>query len=155
MKTTKEQDRFRRMHAAIADSIRENGRFVLMVAASPPFLYTVGNQSHGLPELLLIGLASSAAAALNSLSQKLIERGASFDDDELVSLGGRFPVKIITADERARRDYTIQATVHYGTEDYTVQQVIACDRNGYFPDDPRCQPPYSEVPILRRQTRPQ
>src|SRR5438034_11618292 len=100
----------------------------------PSFAYTIGNWLAKLPELLIIG--TTKGSVLNDLSQKMIERGSAFDDGEIVSLGGRFPVKIINADERAQRDYTIQAGQYLGGEYYTVQQVLACDRNGRFPDHP-------------------
>jgi hypothetical protein len=40
----------------------------------------------------------------------MIDRGRAFDDGELVSLGGKFPLKVITAnDDRAQSEFTIQA----------------------------------------------
>ena len=138
----------------IENDIQRYGRCVLCVggeADSPPFAYTIGNWLRGLPELLIIGTIKGAL--LNNLSQKLIERGAAFEEGELVNLGGKFPVKIVTADQRAQRDYTIQAGQYHGTEDYPVQQVLACDRSGHFPDDPACQPPYSTLPMFNRRTQ--
>jgi hypothetical protein len=79
----------------------------------------------------------------------MIDRGQGFADGECVDLGGKFPVKIIIADQRAQRDYTIQASQYFGSDDYAVQQVLMPDRNGYFPDNPQCQPPYSTFPILK------
>jgi hypothetical protein len=101
----------------------------------------------GLPELLLIG-GIAGADALNDLSQKMIERHAAFNDGELVKLGGKFPVKIVNADQRAQRDYTIQAGEHLGHEAYAVQQVLIPDRSGRYPSDPECAAPYSAVPVL-------
>ena len=132
--------------------VQRCGRSVLCIYGeedSPPFAYTIGNWLIGLPELLIIG--TTDGALLNDLSQKLIERHAAFEDGELVNLGGKFPVKIVTADERAQREYTFQASWYHGTDDYAVQQVLIPDRNGHFPDDPACQLPYSTAPLLNRR----
>ena len=133
----------------IESDIRRYARHIICVGReveSPSFAYTIGNWLAKLPELLVIG--TTDGGFLNNLSQKLIARGAAFDNGEIVSLGGKFPVKIITADERAQRDYTIQAGQYLGTEDYLVQQVLISDRDGRFPDQPECQPPYSAIPVL-------
>ena len=135
----------------VENDIRRCGRSVLCIVAEADarsFAYTIGNWLRGLPELLIIGTIKGAL--LNNLSQKLIERGAAFEEGELVNLGGKFPVKIVTADQRAQRDYTIQAGQYHGHEHYRVQQVLMPDRNGRFPDDPECQRPYSTLPVLRR-----
>jgi Domain of unknown function (DUF4262) len=84
-------------------------------------------------------------------SDMMIERGAPFADGELVNPGGKFPAKIVNASRRAQDDYTIQAGQHFGHEDYRVLQVLIPDRNGRFPDDPECQPPYSVIPVLKIQ----
>ena len=136
----------------IETDVRRDGRSVLCVGGEgekPSFAYTIGNWLAKLPELLIIG--TTKGYILNDFSQKMIERGSAFDDGELVSLGGRFPVKIINADARAQRDYTIQAGQYLGVEDYLVQQVLTPDRNGCFPDDPACQHPYSTIPVLMRK----
>jgi hypothetical protein len=80
----------------------------------------------------------------------MIERGAAFGDGEIVDVGGKMPIKIIRADDRARTEYTIQAGEHLGTQRYTVLQVLIPDpRNGCFPGDPGCASPYANVPVLR------
>jgi len=96
-------------------------------------------------------IGTTHGAPLNDLSQQLMERGIAFEEGELVNLGGKFPVKIVTADQRAQRDYTIQAGQFLGTEDYVVQQALIPDRNGRFPDEPECQPPYSTIPVLNQR----
>jgi hypothetical protein len=142
----------RKLHRNIEGDIRRCGRSVLCIYAEadePAFAYTVGNAIAGLPELLVIG--TSDGAFLNTLSQKMIERGAAFDNGEVVNLGGKYPVKIIDADQRARNDYTIQAGQYHDHENYRVQQVLLCDRSGRFPDEPECQRPYSTIPVLRHR----
>jgi hypothetical protein len=96
-------------HNDIENNIREYQRSVICVGRedSPSFAYTIGNHVIGLPELLVIG--TSQGGFLNDLLLKLIERDCAFACGERVSLGGKFPVKIIDADRPARDDYTIQA----------------------------------------------
>jgi hypothetical protein len=144
----------RKFHQDIENDIRREKRSVICVAGdddSLPFAYTIGNSITGLPELLIIG--TTQGNVLNALSLKMIEHGQGFADGECVDLGGKFPVKIIIANQRAKRDYTIQATEHFGRDDYAVQQVLIPDRNGRFPDDPQCQHPYSTFPILKKSAR--
>jgi hypothetical protein len=141
------------LHENIAGDIRRDGRSVLCIGReedSPAFAYTIGNALKNLPELLMIGNIS-AAYLLNDLSQRMIGRGGAFDDGELVDVGGKFPLKVINADsERTQRDYTIQVGEHLGHENYAVQQVLICDKEGRFPDDPECARPYSTVPVLKK-----
>src|SRR5262245_35205528 len=123
--------------------------FPQRVEDGPGFTYTIGNQERGLPELLMIGFwGKPIAGLLNQLSDKLIERGGPFEEGEFVNLGAKYPVKIINADERAQRNYTFQCSHYYGHDDYAVQQVVGCDREGRYPDDPQCAAPY-KVPILQ------
>jgi hypothetical protein len=114
-----------------------------------PFSYTIGNQLRGLPELLIVCPLEAGLGALNILSDLMIERGRAFDDGELVGIGGKLPVKVICADQRARDEFTVQAGQFFGTEDYDVQQVLAPDRSGRFPGEPDCDPPYRDVPVLK------
>ncbi len=140
-----------KFHSNIAEDIQQYQRSIVCVGReddTPAFAYTVGNQLRGLPELLVVG--TSDGGFLNLLSDKMIERGRAFDDGEVMSLGGKHPVKIIRADYRAKDEYTVQAGVHFGTEAYEVQQVLICDRDGRFPGESGCLPPYRDMPILRR-----
>jgi uncharacterized protein DUF4262 len=102
----------------IANDIREHGRSVLCIpgdADGSGFAYTIGNwETHRLPELLIIG--TTRGAMLNPLSELMIERDHAFAEGEIVDLGGKYPVKIITANERAQTDYTIQAGQFLGHE---------------------------------------
>jgi len=139
------------LHKDIETDVRECGRSVLCIGGEedlPPFAYTIGNSLVDLPELLIIG--TREGALLNDLSEKMLDRGRAFDDGELVNLGGKFPVKIITTnDVRAQSEFTIQAGQFLDREDYVVQQVLVPDRSGRYPDDPRCQEPFSSFPVLR------
>jgi hypothetical protein len=144
--------------ASTEADIRDHGRTVICVFpdnpddGEPSFAYTIGNfERHRLPELLAIGHAhpQRLGALLNDLSEIMIER-KGFADRELVSLGGKYPVKISAADSRAQSDYTIQAGQHYGVETYPVLQVLLCDREGRYPGEAGCQPPFCDAPILRQ-----
>jgi hypothetical protein len=142
--TAADFDRFRQK---MIDDINRTGRTVICVGDDIPFAYTIGNQLVDLPELLVIGTIDGRM--LNPLSTIMIGNGRGFHHDEVVSIGGALGVKIIDADIRkAQEKYTIQAG-RLG-RDYRVQQVLIPDRVGRFPDDPRCEPPYSTVPILWR-----
>jgi hypothetical protein len=112
----------------------------------PPFAYTIGNEEKGLPELLVIGVSRNGGF-LNILSDMMVERGGRFADGELVDIGGPYPVKVIDANATAQTEYTVQAGVFHGYENYSVQQVLVPDRDGHFPDDARCDARY-RMPVL-------
>jgi hypothetical protein len=152
---------------SISDAVKRRGRAIMMVAPSGHcdccgqhfvehgdggfgFMYTIGNAARGLPELLVVGAYSPGVGSLlNALCDKLIERGCAFADGEEISLGGKFPVKAVNADERAQRHYTCGATGRFGAGNYAVQQVLLCDPEGRYPGDPDCCAPYNAVPVLR------
>jgi hypothetical protein len=62
------------------------------------FHYTVGNHSLGLPELLAIGGDRRMSNPLSALAKIMRDRKSAFKDGELVSLGGKYPVKVINID---------------------------------------------------------
>jgi hypothetical protein len=136
---------------SVSNAIQKGTREVMRVFDNDGigFAYTIGNSARGLPELLFIGSCSPGiGGTLQELSDKLIERGCAFSDGEEISLGGRFPVKIVNADERAQRDYTYAATGRFGAGNYSVQQVLPPDLSGRFPGDPECSAPYRNIPVL-------
>lgn len=139
-------------YALIKADIERGGRHILGIpdGEPAPFAYTIGNELKGLPELLIIGV-SRKAGLLNVLSDMMIERGTRFAEGEIVSLGGKYPVKIINANATAQAEYTIQAGVFYGYDNYSVQQVLVSDPHGHFPDDPQCDPSY-RMPVLNEGT---
>lgn len=103
------------------------------------FFYTIGNAGRGLPELLVIGALrrETALELLNTLGGIMRDRGHPYEDG-LVDIGWNFPVKFRTAGPSAREKYTVQAGEFLGNEDYSVQQVMICDREGRFPGDENC-----------------
>jgi hypothetical protein len=116
-----------------------------------PFMYTIGNYAHGLPELLLIGTDQKIfGGVLNVLGQIQRERGTAFADEELVSIGGQFPLRIVDAGETGRTKYATLVRKYYETEDYEVRQVLICDTMGRWPDTPGCDLPYATYPILSK-----
>lgn len=107
-----------------------------------PFIYTIGNHQRNLPELLIVGGGQAFGGILNHLCEKMRERGRAFDNGELVSLGGAYPVKIVDVPTEICEPFTFQVGRYYQVKDYRVQQVMACDPHGRFPGDPGCQEPY-------------
>lgn len=116
----------------------------------PPYMYTIGNHEWGLPELIFIGDSDEKFAhVLNRLGRmKRGEERRAFHNGELVSLGGKFPVKIVDASARAKQEFTLVVGQFYGTEDYRVQQIVLCDTQGKFPGDPGCAEPYASQHVL-------
>jgi Domain of unknown function (DUF4262) len=116
------------------------------------FSYTIGLQSRGFPELLMVGFkAQVAAGVLNSLAKIQDERGKPFLDGEEVSTGGLYPVKMLGCGKKARELCTIQAGQFYGNENYGVMLVLVPDSKGTFPTDPGCAYPYSLQPTDLRE----
>lgn len=149
-----DDDELKALHQSIKETILEHGQQCLGVFNDPdeegslPFMYTIGNYLKGLPELLLVGSADPAIQQLlNVLHKMVLERGSAFNHGELVNVGGHYPLKIVDA-SNAAKDYTVQVGVHFGTDDYRVQQVIICDPVGRWPDDPECIEPYKSMPYL-------
>jgi hypothetical protein len=137
-------------HAKIRSTIKRCGRQLFGIMDDPPFIYTIGNALHDLPELLCIGFNDAAAGRLlNAASEMMIECGAAFTDRELMfSTSWRFPVMAIHADPLVKALYTIQAGQFLGHEDYQVIQIVIPDERGRYPDDPRCQEAY-KFPVHR------
>jgi len=104
-----------------------------------------------LPELLLIGNFhhEKIGTILNDMSDKLLRRGKPFDNGELVNVGGSMSVTVWNAKPAAREKYTIQAGQFYNGEDYQVQQVVVPDRNGRWPNNPKCDAAF-RIPVLIR-----
>lgn len=113
-------------------------------------MYTIGNHERGLPELLFTGDTDDAwADVLNRLGHIMREqRRDAFRHGELVSVGGKFPVKIVNTSARAKLEFTLVAGQYYTTDDYRVQQVVLCDTQGKFPGDPECAEPYASQYVL-------
>jgi hypothetical protein len=94
-----------------------------------------------------------AAGFLNDLSAQMLKRGKGFAFGEVVRLPKYLPdgfrVKVIDANATAQAEYTIQAGVFYGHDDYQVQQVMIPDLRWHFPDDPLY---YARLrqPVLRK-----
>ena len=117
---------------------------------SPPFSYTIGNHVKGLPELLLIGPwnPKHSQAALNTLSEMMIERKHGFANGELVNIGGEHSMQIWDTTVIAKLQYTLQCTEYFGDQNYLVQQMVMPDPKGRYPGDKRLHKRY-RVPVLR------
>jgi len=143
-------------YATIENNITNSGQHLQAVFSTkpedgPPFIYTIGNHQRGLPELLIVGnYGASFAAILNDLGRRMRERNRPFDNGELVSLGGSFPLKMVDVPSTVNETFCIQVGRYYGTEEFRVQQAVLCDPKGRFPGDEGCDRPYlSQVEYLR------
>jgi hypothetical protein len=112
----------------------------------PEFSYTIGNHERRLPELLMFG-SERLSYILVELGEMMRARGTAFRHGELVSLGGKFPVKIVDTNPDGNY-FAFHVGLYYGTADYRVQQVVICDHQGRFPGDPGCEEPYASFPVL-------
>jgi hypothetical protein len=140
----------------IKKQIKKHGVAVINVfpgecLAEPWFHYTIGNHSAGLPEILAIGghsreSASGISGAVSHLASIMRKRGKPFEEGELVSLGGKYPVKVVNA-EGAKLHCTLQVEHYYGTIDYAVQRMVLPDPAGKFPGDLGCAEPYASYSI--------
>lgn len=134
-------------------NIRETGRTVLFVADIPSFAYTIGNSLRDLPELIVFGLSpSDSTLLLNAWSNLMIKRGASFGDGEMVQFDESstvLPCRAIFCPRTAKR-YTVQVGQILSIVDAAcdLMQMLVPDKRGVFPDDPRCEPPYTGMPVL-------
>ena len=142
----------------LAKQIEQHGQCIQVVhltKADPPgtlpFMYTIGNYHLGLPELLVVGTDKEfVAGILNRLGTMQRDRGKAFADEELVSIGGKFPLRIVDAGEIGRTEYATFVGFYYGTESYALRQVLLPDTQGRWPDTPGCDRPYCEQPILSK-----
>jgi Domain of unknown function (DUF4262) len=115
------------------------------------FHYTVGNHGANLPEILVIGGDQRMSGPLAEAAKIMRKRGAAFANGELVSLGGKYPVKMINITCQEVYDlYTCGVYRHYNTDSYSVQQMMAPDREGRYPDDPQCAEPYASFRLRGR-----
>jgi hypothetical protein len=146
-----------RFHDRIRAIIEAHGQMLMRVhpdATDPPgtlpFVYTIGNHQHRLPELLVVGFDGTGfeAQVLNLLGAMQRQRRAGFHDGELVSLSGPLPVRIIDAGAAGRSEFAVQVGVYYGTDEFDVRQIVLPDPNGRWPGDPQCETPFSRQPLL-------
>ena len=116
----------------------------------PAFSYTVGNSAVNLPELLVIGpQPHNILGVINHLSKMQRDREHPFADGEIISLGGKFPVKAIIAGDK-KEEYATLAYQFAKSENVDVIQILVPDRNGRFPGDPDCAEPFCNCPVLRK-----
>lgn len=146
------------IEARVRRNIAAHGQHIWSIGLTeddPPdayaFAYTVGNHECGLPELLITGpIADSYGAVLNLLGKLQRERGRGFEHGELVSLGGKYPVRILDAGEAGRTEHAVQVGNYYRTDAFEVRQVLICDPDGRWPDDPLCAEGYRDQPIVNK-----
>jgi uncharacterized protein DUF4262 len=121
------------IRAQLREKIAKAGQAVQIVhltergrPGSRPFMYTIGNYAHGLPELLIVDTDVDAfAGVLNRLGKIQRDRKLAFADEERVSSGGRFPLRIVDAGEIGRTEYASFVGLYYGTRDYGASGALA------------------------------
>lgn len=126
------------------------GVFPTEDSPGPSFTYTIGNARHNLPEFIFVGFPSRDVVSyvINPLGELQRKNGAAFEPG-LVSLGGRYPVKLVeTTPELVWKEYPMMTSNVLGITDYRVQQIILCDPNGVWPGEPGCSEPYAQQPNL-------
>ena len=150
------QQQWRELREAIRAHIAKHGRCIQAVGdtegdppGTQPFMYTIGNHGLGLPELLIVGTSKSMlGGVLNQLSQMQSDRGKAFEHEELVSVGGQFPLRIIDTGDVGLEKYASFARIFYDGDTVEVRQVLLPDTQGRWPDTPGCDAPYCDQPIL-------
>jgi Domain of unknown function (DUF4262) len=148
------------LYDKIAQAISEIGWSPMCVLPDPdertgslPFIYSIGNCECGLPELLMIGCAyEGGSSLLNTIIARMRHYNRAFTDGESIDLGKKLQPKAFWANEEAK-EYTVQVGEYYGTNDYAVQQIVAPDTLGRYPEDPQCDLPFRLVPLLRNNTK--
>ena len=118
------------------------------------FAYTIGNHVRGLPEMLIVAPMrhEDMMSLLNYAAATLATKGPhQVADGELVDIGGTFPMKARPVGSFVRQKYTIQAGQYWRNERYDVIQLLLCDKEGRYPDDPDCDARYAEQPVLPQE----
>nr|WP_250808464.1 DUF4262 domain-containing protein [Neorhizobium tomejilense] len=134
-------DRKDRVHTArTVMAYSQQVREIAPHGRQPKFFYTIGNASHGLPELLLIGNASTQIGymIMEIFGGMMRERGRALPEG-LIDINWTFPFKIRKAGLLARLRYTVQAGEFIGSDDYEVLQIMFCDKAGRYPDEKGCE----------------
>jgi hypothetical protein len=150
-----------RIRAQISQHIATADQVVQIVSptvddplGTQPFMYTIGNHGLGPPELLIVDTDHDAfAGVLNRLGKIQRDRGVAFADEERVSIGGDYPLRIVDAGEAGRKDYATFVGIYYDVEEYEVRQVLLPDPKGRWPDTPGCDLPYARQPVLSKMGR--
>jgi len=130
-------------YAVIAANVRNSGQHLMAIFGDhpePAFIYTIGNASLGLPELLMIGnfAPEVAGGILNMLGVQMRSCRRPLEGD--INVGGKFPVRVRRVSPAARQAYTFQAGQYLRYEEYDVLQILLCDPAGLYPGEPGCQP---------------
>ena len=148
------EERKARYWEGLNEKIAKYGHAVIgVIGGNDSFFYTIGADEFG-AEMIVFG-SLDGQAILNDLVEKMKERGGRFEDGEVVKLGdgtAKFGVKLIRASfKKAAGKYTFQANRYWqekGMQEYSIIEVLVPDKNGVYPDEPGCSPPYSNQPLL-------
>jgi hypothetical protein len=149
------------MRGVLEEKIAASGQVVQVVrplvddpSPDPPFMYTIGNHAHALPELLIIGTDhDSFVHLLNRLGRLQRDRGRGFADEELVDIGNAHPLRMVDAGSVGRNEYATFVGLYYSALEYEVRQVLLPDSQGRWPDTPGCDVAYARQRVLSKVGR--
>lgn len=132
----------------VLERVREYGwcvQGVLGTGNRPPWAYTLGLLGHGLPELVVTGLAPHPAAALLTEAAERALTGGPPEPGERLALRGHPALEAVAlAAPAAHLHFTVAL---YGPEIHAIQLVYA-DSAGVFPWSPHYRAGQGGQPVL-------
>jgi uncharacterized protein DUF4262 len=138
------------------EQLASTGWAVLGVTAAVPFAYTIGMAATlGAPELIALGLPAETATRLFNDIGGQIRAGRRFEPRELYDgiLAGSYLVRFDPVDPSRYEDYVMQAITFHGHAEFPLWQLVWPDKQGRFPDDPRCDAGIRAGQALLREPR--
>lgn len=119
----------------LRETIDDHGWAVQCVESDKrPFSYTVGLHRHGLPELVITGMAAhTAARLLNSISHMITEDGTALAPAMHIDYQNEFLLEVVEVDHPDV--HLLYATRLFGDKVRALQLVWA-DERGRWPWDP-------------------
>lgn len=104
------------------------------VDPGPPFLYSIGFQDHGHPEVIVVGLPHEVMHGMVANFYKRVSEGELFRDGErVVDILHGYEVEMRTVPQPGRPLY--QAMNYYCVEFIDALQVLWPDKEGFFPGE--------------------
>jgi hypothetical protein len=142
------ESRMAALLARVHENVTTSGLSVQMVFPNeetnvPWLVYTIGMETHGLPNMLIFGIdGNSALHILNDIASMARAGKIQLKDGQIVSEAANMPVLISEPDQSKASMFGHMAQ-DYAEEhgrSTTFVQVIFPDKDGFYPNDPRCSP---------------
>jgi hypothetical protein len=120
-------------------------------ADHPPFCYTCGLASRGLPDIIVFGLPMQVAHEfLNMMGRRFRIQGVPPLDTDLNDVAENFPARLLGVPRTEADKYMFAVKRRY--PDYTAVQLVWTDRFKRWPWDDDFEPSLRErQPILRNK----